>query len=49
MANYYATCRSNYFAVKSEAAFRKLISHCSSDSTINIFERDGPEGKLFGF
>lgn len=49
MANYYGVCRSNYFAVKSEAAFRKLISHCSSEDEIHIFERDGPGGKLFGF
>lgn len=49
MANYYGACRSNYFAVKSEAALRKLISHCVAEDHINIFERNTPDGKLFGF
>ena len=34
MANYVATARTNYFAVRDEEAFRAFVTRCSEDITI---------------
>lgn len=50
MANYECTVRTNYFHVKDEEAFRKLVEGIVSDDRIWLFEENDPEGeKLFGF
>ena len=50
MANYYATIRTNYFAVTDEVKFRKIIDSCSAEDTIHILENIAPDGtKTFGF
>lgn len=50
MANYECTVRTNYFHVKDEEAFRKLMEGIVSEYGIELFEKNDPEGeKLFGF
>lgn len=50
MANCECTVRTNYFHVKDEEAFRKLVEGIVSDDRIWLFEENDPEGeKLFGF
>lgn len=50
MANYECTVRTNYFHVKDEEAFRKLVEGIVSEYGIELFEENDPEGeKLFGF
>ena len=50
MANYECTGRTNYFHVKDEEAFRKLVERIVSECGIELFEKNDPEGeKLFGF
>lgn len=50
MANYECTVRTNYFHVKDEDAFRKLMEGIVSEYGIELFEKNDPEGeKLFGF
>ncbi len=50
MANYYGTVRTNYFHVKSEEAFRELMSHVTAEDEIHIFEETDLSGKpMFGF
>lgn len=50
MANYECTVRTNYFHVKDEEAFRKLVEGIVSEYGIELFEKNDPEGeKLFGF
>ena len=50
MANYECTVRTNYFHVKDEEAFRKLVERIVSECGIELFEKNDPEGeKLFGF
>ena len=50
MANYECTVRTNYFHVKDEEAFRKIVEGIVSEYGIELFEKNDPEGeKLFGF
>lgn len=50
MANYVCTVRTNYFHVKDEEAFRKLVKGIVSDYGIELFEKNDSDGrKLFGF
>lgn len=50
MANYECTVRTNYFHVKDEEAFRKLVERIVSDDRIWLFEENDSDGKkLFGF
>lgn len=50
MANYECTVRTNYFHVKDEEAFRKLVERIVSDDRIWLFEGNDSDGKkLFGF
>lgn len=50
MANYYATIRTNYFSVKDEDAFRKLILSVRAEDEVYIFEQSQSDGsKKFGF
>lgn len=50
MANYECAVRTNYFHVKDEEAFRKLMEGIVSEYGIELFEKNDPEGeKLFGF
>jgi len=50
MANYYATIRTNYFAVKDEDAFRALMDKVYGEDEIKIFEHPQEDGSvLFGF
>ena len=50
MANYDATIRTNYFSVKDEKAFRKLMESVNAEAEIHIFEQEMYDGsKKFGF
>lgn len=50
MANHECTVRTNYFHVKDEEAFRKIVEGIVSEYGIELFEKNDPEGeKLFGF
>jgi len=50
MANYDATIRTNYFAVKDAGEFRKLIHSVSAEDEVHIFEQAQPDGsKKLGF
>jgi len=50
MANYYGTVRTNYFSVKDEAAFHKLMDSVMAEDEIHIFESEQTDGsKKFGF
>lgn len=51
MANYQCAVRTNYFHVKDEAAFKKLMANvvCSEDY-VEVWEREDENGnKIFGF
>ena len=48
MANYYATIRTNYFAVTDEAKFREITDSCNSEDKLHVFESNDGSGK-FGF
>lgn len=51
MANYQCAVRTNYFHVKDEAAFKKLMANvvCSEDY-VEVWEREDENGnKVFGF
>lgn len=50
MANYYATIRTNYFSVKEESAFRKLMDSVCTEDEIYVFESPQSDGSTkFGF
>lgn len=51
MANYSCAIRTNYFHVKDEEAFRKLMERSyGSEDEIKVWEKTAPNGdKLFGF
>lgn len=50
MANYMGTIRTNYFAVKDEAAFRSIVDSCAAEDTVHIFEIQQDDGSTkFGF
>lgn len=52
MADYYASTRTNYFAVTDEAKFRQLMDKCvGNEDSVDIFEKtDVSTGiKMFGF
>ena len=51
MANYYATIRTNYFSVKDETAFRKLIEETQAgEGEVHLFEQKQKDGTIkFGF
>ncbi len=50
MANYYGAIRSNYFRVKNEEEFKKLIDNVTAEDEVYVFNETSNTGeKLFGF
>lgn len=49
MADYLCKCRTNYFKITDEAAFRALCESCHSNNRIEIFSRGEDENKQYGF
>lgn len=46
MANYVSHTRTNYFHVTNIAEFKELMSHCTGEDEVYVFEERDPEGEF---
>lgn len=49
MANYVCATRTNYFRVKDEEEFRKLMSRVHGEDAVDLWEKTVNDEKLFAF
>lgn len=47
MANYYATCRTNYFRVTDEEKYKELLEGLVAEDTIHLFTKVTEDGVLY--